>query len=374
VTAGKETIVANSSGGGFRPDYAIPPGETLRDSLDALGMTQADLARRTGLSTKHINQIIQGLAPITPDTALALERVVGVPARFWNALEANYQAQLLRMRDRTVSNEDKAWIKSVQYGELVRRGFLQATNDFGNRRDQLFTFFGVASRDSWEAVWTSPSGLFRRSHAFPADPAATAVWLRVGEIEAAGLEVDTFDRDRLQRALARIRALMVLDPQEFEPQMREALARAGVVFVVVDEIKGSRASGVARWLTPTKALMQLSLRGRWEDRFWFSFFHEAGHILLHGKRDVFVEGADAAGPEEEQADRFAETALIPEEFEHDFLRIRDIAAALTFAKRLGIPPGVVIGRLQREGILDYKVGNNYRRRFAFAPNEAAPTH
>src|SRR5664280_1844529 len=197
-------------------------------------MTQADLARRTGLSTKHINQIVQGLAPITPDTALALERVIGTPARFWNALEANYQAQLLRMRDRTVSNEDKAWIKSVQYGELVRRGFLQATNDFGNRRDQLFAFFGVASRDSWEAVWTSPSGLFRRSPAFPADPAATAVWLRLGEIEAAGLEVDTFDRDRLQRALARIRALMVLDPQEFEPQMREALARAGVAFVVVD--------------------------------------------------------------------------------------------------------------------------------------------
>ena len=92
--------VTESAGLKYLPDYAVPPGETLRDTIQAMGMSQADLSRRTGLSAKHINQIVQGTAPISPDTALALEQVVGVPARFWDALEATYQARTNKLRER----------------------------------------------------------------------------------------------------------------------------------------------------------------------------------------------------------------------------------------------------------------------------------
>jgi addiction module HigA family antidote len=84
----------------FIPDYAIPPGETLLDTIKALGMPQAELAERTGSPKKTINKIIKGKAPITPDTALQLERVLGVSAAaFWNNLEKNYRETLARLAE-----------------------------------------------------------------------------------------------------------------------------------------------------------------------------------------------------------------------------------------------------------------------------------
>src|SRR3990170_2991603 len=140
----------------YRPDYAIPPGETVRSTLEAFGMTQAELSRRTGLSAKHVNQIIQGVAPISPDTALALERVLGVPARFWNALEANFQARQIRLREREVSPDDAEWLRRLPVKELAQRGLIEQTDDLAERRDQVLSFFGVASRPSWDAVWLAP--------------------------------------------------------------------------------------------------------------------------------------------------------------------------------------------------------------------------
>ncbi len=359
--------VIEAAGLKYRPDYAIPPGDTLRDTIEVHGMPQADLARRTGLSPKHINQIVQGTAPISPDTALALERVLGVPARFWNALEANYQARAIEIRERVVSDGDATWLRALPIAELVRRGLLTATSDEGELRDEVLAFFAVASRETWEAVWLSPQASFRQSAAFQADPAATAAWLRIGELEAAEIGVGDFDRGRFLQALSEIRSIMVETPERFEPEMRRLCAGSGVALVIVDEIKGSRANGATRWLNPTTAMIQLSLRGRWEDVFWFSFFHEAGHILLHGKRSAFVDGASRDGPDEAEADLFAARFLIPTKDEPDLLRIRTLVEAKRFAARLGIPSAVVVGRLQREGLLHHGVGNGLRRRFQVSP-------
>ena len=363
------TKVMESAGLKYLPDYAVPPRETLRDTIQAMGMSQADLSRRTGLSAKHINQIVQGTAPISPDTALALERVVGVPARFWNALEGNYQARAIKLRERVVSDDDAIWLKKLPIKELVARGWLTETSSAGELRDQVLAFFGVASRESWEAVWLSPQASFRQSPAFEAEPAATAAWLRLGELEAADREVGEFDRRRFQEALAEIRSVMVEPAARFEPELRRLCAESGVALVIVDELGGSRANGAARWLSPTKAMIQLSLRGRWEDMFWFSFFHEAGHILLHGKRSAFVDGGTRDGAFEDEADAFSTRHLIPPADEPDLLRIRTLADVRRFAARQGIPPAVVVGRLQREGLLAHGVGNGLRRRFQLASTE-----
>jgi HTH-type transcriptional regulator/antitoxin HigA len=362
----KEPTVIEAENRAYRPDYAIPPGETVRSTLDALGMTQADLSRRTGLSAKHINQIIQGAAPITPDTALALERVLGVPARFWNALEANHQSRQLQLREREVSPEDRAWLDRLPIKELVHRGKLEATGDLGELRDRVLGFFGVATRQSWDALWRAPEVAFRRSKAFEADPYATAAWLRIGELEAAKVEAEPFDRGRFVEALGNIRGMMVLAPEQWDPEMKRLAATAGVVVVIYPEIKKSRINGAARWLSPTKALIQLSLRYRWEDIFWFSFFHEAGHILLHGKRETFIDDDQAKSAQEDEANEFAASLLIPRQHERELWRVRTLTDAQRLASQLGIPPGIVVGRLQREGILEYRIGNGLRQRFVWS--------
>jgi HTH-type transcriptional regulator/antitoxin HigA len=291
---------------------------------------------------------------------------LGVPARFWNALEANHQARAAELRLREVSSDEEEWMRRVPSAELAKRGLIQPTKDRAALRDRLLSFFGVASVASFEAVWLGQDVAYRRSRVFEADPLATAAWLRIGEIEASGVETASFDQARFRDALTGIRGLMIQRSERFEPEMRRLCAEGGVALVIVEEIKGCHANGATRWLSPTKALIQLSLRGRWEDVFWFSFFHEAGHVLLHGKRDVFVDDGRGGGDDEDEADQFASRLLIPEQEEKSLLRIRTLSEARAFAKSLGVPPAIVIGRLQREKLLPYRVGNKDRRRFAMA--------
>jgi HTH-type transcriptional regulator/antitoxin HigA len=355
----------------FEPDYAVPPGETLRETLDFIGMSQAELARRADLSTKHVNQIIQGEAPITPETSLAFERVTEVPARMWNSLEANYQSQRIRVAQRRrLESADLAWLKRFPITELVRREAIAGSNDSHVLYDQVLRFFGVASRHAWGKLWAAPEVAFRQSAAFRADQFAVASWLRLGEIEATEIETTPFNRAAFRDALSTVRTLMTLGPARFFPAMVEACAQAGVALVLVQEVKGARASGATQWLSSTRALMQLSLRYRWEDHFWFSFFHEGAHVYLHGKRRAFVDGPGGAagvpadaGVLEDEANRFAADFLIPRARAPELKELEGREAIVEFSESVGIPPGIVVGRMQREGMLPWNSLNDLRRRF-----------
>jgi HTH-type transcriptional regulator/antitoxin HigA len=335
-------------------------------------MSQADLARRAELSTKHVNQIIQGDAPITPETAVALERVTRVPARIWNGLEANFQAQRIRIAQRRrLDPEDLAWLRRFPVAELARRNAIPGSNDPHLLYDQLLAFFGVASRNAWERVWRSPDAAFRQSPAFQADEFAVAAWLRQGELNAVDIDTEPFDRAAFLGALEETRGLMTSDPRDFYPRMVDLCAQAGVALVVVAEVKGARASGASRWASPSKAIIQLSLRYRWEDHFWFSFFHEGGHLYLHGKRRAFIDhpsetkgGRSSGGDLEIEANRFAADMLIPPAEAERLKGIDSRGEILDLASELKIPTGIIVGRMQREGYLGWNQHNDLRRRFA----------
>jgi HTH-type transcriptional regulator/antitoxin HigA len=348
----------------FDPDYAVAPGSTLRSTLIEGEMTQSDLAARSGLSVKHVNQIIHGAAPITHETALAFEKVTGVPASVWNRLEGNYRDRLARLEDRRALTSDSAWLDSLPIKELIKRGRLTKTPDKGELLDQVCRFFEVANRQSWERVWLTPLASFRKSPAFESDAGAVATWLRLGEIEAAKVECEEFDQRRFRRALERIRALTREDPERFQKEVVRLCAESGVAVVFVPEIKGTRASGAARWLTPTKAVIQLSLRYKSDDHLWFSFFHEAAHLLLHSKKGTFVTGADVEDKAtEDEANAFAASFLIPHRYESELRQLQSLDDIRSFAERIGIAPGIVVGRLQKEGLLDWNQGNGLKKRF-----------
>jgi HTH-type transcriptional regulator/antitoxin HigA len=350
----------------FDPDYAVAPGATLRSTLAETEMTQSDLAARSGLSVKHINQIVQGIAPITHETALAFEKVTSVPATVWNRLEANYRDRLARLEDRRSVPEDTAWLDTLPIKELTRRGVITKTKDTGALLDQVCRFFGVANRRSWERVWRQPLASFRKSPAFASDAGAVATWLRLGELEAAAIETAEFDPRRFRHALQEIRTLTREDPERFQEAMIRLCAESGVALVFVPEITGTRASGAAHWLTPTKAIIQLSLRYKADDHLWFSFFHEAAHVLLHSKKETFVTGTEAGSdPTEDEANAFAASFLIPRRFEAELFRLESLEEIAAFAERIGIAPGIVVGRLQREGLLGWNQGNGLKKRLRF---------
>ncbi len=355
----------------YNPDYAVPPGESLRSTLTVLGMTQSDLATRSGLSLKHINQIIQGAAPITHETSLALEKVTGVRARFWNSLESNYRDRLARTEDREGLAKEREWLGTLPIKELRRRGYLSGKTDAGSALEEVCRFFGVANRSAWEKVWSQPLASFRKSKAFESDTAALAAWLRIGELEAADIECEPFDVRRFRDALREVRAITRTPVNKWVSSVVEICAQSGVAVVFVPEIKGARASGAARWLNPSKALIQLSLRHKSDDHLWFSFFHEAGHIVLHSKKQTFVSDDRTGDLAEDEADEFSRIALIPRSFEAELLTLDSDESIRTFAKEVGIAPGIVVGRLQKEGILNWNQRNNLKQRLQFADEPVA---
>jgi HTH-type transcriptional regulator / antitoxin HigA len=355
----------------YRPQSISPPGETLKETLEELGIPQADLARRTGLSIKHINQIVIGKAAISPETALLFERATGVPAAAWNTLEANWRMHLVRQEDDEVLAEQVDWLDRFPIAELVARKILPDRRKTVANLQKLLDFFGVASPAVAEDLWTGYGAAFRRSTTTSPDPYATYVWLRLGVLEARSRNCQPYQRETLQDLLPHIRALTTQDPRLWVTELPELCAQAGVAVVFLPALKKTYLSGATRWLTPEKVMIAITDRYKKDDRFWFTVFHELAHVLLHGKRLTFLDEdpLGSADTGEREANTFAARALIPSEHDRAYQALRQRPKPVEirrFATRIGISPGVVVGRLQHDGALEWNQGNTLKRGFDMA--------
>jgi HTH-type transcriptional regulator/antitoxin HigA len=350
--------MSNVDARAFRPDFAIPPGETLRDRLDEMNITQAELAARAGMSTKHVNQIMQGLAPITLETAIVLDRITGVPASVWNRREADYRESVLRAKPRVLTNDDAKWLASLPIAELQKRRVLPTERDRGRLFEAVLKFFGVADREAWERIWRGPVASFRRSKAFSSQPTAVVSWLRIAQLEAQDRRVASYSAADFRKVLQRIRALTAHGDAN---EIIDMCAGAGVVVVFVPEVKGCRISGAAWWVSPSRAVIALSDRYKKDDFFWFTFFHEAAHLLLHSKKETFVDDGSDDDSLEREANRFAENILIPAEHAERLVTLLSDADVQRFAHDIGIAPGIVVGRLQHDETWGWNRGHRLKR-------------
>jgi HTH-type transcriptional regulator / antitoxin HigA len=357
----------------FTPDWVSPPGDTIADLLEERDWTQAQLAERLGYTTKHISLLINGKAPINEETALKLERVLGSTAAFWLRYEAQYRAALARKEEENRLKEWTSWLDQLPVKELMNQGVIPKCNLIAKNKPslvkKLLHFFSVASPEDWEKCYASLEVSFRRTREEQSDVGAISAWLRLGEIEAEKLDCPKYSKPKFEKAVREIRTLTVLPPEEFEPRMQQLCREAGVVLVLVPSIKRAHVSGVARWLNPHKALIQLSLYGKTNDRFWFNFFHEAAHILLHNKENIFLDewdsGESLASEPEREANQWAREFLIPSEYEGELARLQSKADVVDFAKRIGIHPAIVVGRLQHDRLIDRSWMNSLKESVCF---------
>jgi len=349
----------------YLPDHVTPPGETLLDTIQALGISQAELARRTGRPKKTINEIINGKAAITPETAFQLEHVLGVPAIFWNNRERAFREAIAAIEERKKRANWKAWADKFPHKELVKRGFIPKPKNKDDLVKGLLNFFGIISPDTWSESLSSIKVAFRASPATMNSLEVVAAWLRIGELRAREVECEQYNRGSFLKILKEVRSLTTHEPEGFYQPLIDLCAETGVVIVFVPELPGLKTSGAARWLTPYKALIQLNLRYKRNDSLWFSFFHEAGHILYHSKRETFIDDDDYTeiDEREKEANRFAADFLISskeykkfiEDHRNKYFSKRDVVA---FAAQQGIHPGLVVGRLQHEERIPYSNMND----------------
>lgn len=340
----------------YQPDYAVSPGEILAERLSVWGISQAEFARRCGRSPKLISQIITGKAPIEPDTALQFEKVSRLDARIWLGLDADYQLHQRRQVEKQKLAESVEWAGNFPIAELVKRKLMQPAPSKEDEVANLLSFFGVASVEAWQNRQASLQVCYRHSAAFGSDEAALATWLRLGELEAEGREYAGYNEARFRRALREIRGLTADATGKSMEKARRLCQESGVVLAIIKPLPKTALSGVARWLAPDKALIQLSARHMSDDQLWFSFFHEAAHILQDSKKATFVHDKSGRITEADgEADRWASDFLVPRDDWNRFTVAPGFnrSSVLKFAQEQGIAPGIIVGRLQHENRLPW---------------------
>lgn len=330
----------------FTPDWTVSPGAVLQTELEDRSMSQADLAARTGLTPKHINQVIKGTASLSSDVAVRLELALGIPSILWGRLEADWQDHRSHQRNREQLATYTDWAAKFPLREMRERGLPVPTVQT-EAVQWLLAWFRVADPGAFADVFTAPMVSFRRSQKYRNDPVATAVWLRLAEKRSRRLPLEPWNPARLRRNLGRLRSCVssthLVDGFE---RAQQVAADCGLALVFVEEFDGTRASGATRWLRGYP-LVALSSRNKKADGFWFTLFHELGHVLHDPKRATYIdldgmEGDDSDG-REDQANEFAVQTLLPHS--HDMqIRAAAISDLPRVAEQLGVDLGLVAGR------------------------------
>lgn len=350
---------------GLSPRWASPPGETIEQAAADRGLSNSELATRLGLAAQELADLFVGSLPITLSLAETLSATVGASREFWITRDAQYHDDLRRV-------EADRWAQRFPIRQMVEFGWISQPSDWHEQIDSCLQYFEVEEPAGWEARYGQAlqAARFRKSPTFDIDPAATSAWFRACEAQAEGQSASgVFDADRFTSTVADLVGLTrVKDPARFIPQLTARCADAGVVVVVVRPPKGCPVSGVARTYRG-RPLIQLSARHLSDDHFWFSFFHEAGHIVLHPREEMYIDSFDDGLNDgvEAEANAFAERQLFPAGL--DVQGRPTPRTIMRVAQANGVSTGVVVGQLQHRGVIRQNQFNTLKRRYAWdGPN------
>jgi len=357
----------------IEPTTVPHPGETVQEYLDFHGWSQRDLARRTGLTPETISEICNGKGPITITTALAFEKAFQRPAHLWLNLQRQYDEVEARRREEAKASGWDEWVRHFPLEEMRQLRF--SLPEGRSDADVRLGFFGVTSPESWSSVWRASAPHFRQTRTVKAREEAIAAWVRETEIIARRLDLAEFDASRLRAAINPLREFTTQRIEAVLDPLQDLCANLGVAFVLVPAPRNTGISGCARWLTEKKALIGLTIRYKTDDQFWFTFFHEVGHLLLHrSKRPFVVDNAEdnlsdrVVDPEmqqiEAEANRFSADTLIPPSSLGAFVRAGEFTneSIHEFSEKVGVGPGIVAGRLQHDCVIAAHQGNTLKRK------------
>lgn len=343
-------------------EYVVAPGETILELLEANCMTQLDLSDKTGINKKTINEIINGKAPITTSTALKLEYVFNIPASFWNNLESSYRETLERQNDIKLIEEEEKYLNNIPYNEMSKRNwdYIESTRDPYERVVNLRKFFSVASLGFDTELKRKLA--FRKTDNNNFSLESLYCWLRYGEIVSNKEQYSKFDIDKLKESVVEIRKLVNKPFLEQYQTIKNILKECGVSLVFEPHLPNTYVNGVSYKVSCDKAIIMISDRCKKDDILWFTLFHEIAHLIKHSKKEVFVDLENVEKTDiEKEADEFSRNILIPDKIYKEFINNNhnlDDKIIKEFSNKNNISPGILIGRLQKDGIIEWNKFNN----------------
>ncbi len=337
----------------------VSPGEFLSRALTHRGMTQKELALRMGRPVQAISEIVNGKKRITHETGLELERVLDIRAEVWADIETRFTLAKIRADDRRDLEDMADWVSHFPISEMKKRGWISADSKDEGIAGDLLRYFKVANLPAWRQYCDVMMGSsFRFSGAESTTIESLSSWLTMGVQLAEDKLTEPYDSTKFMDVLGQAKKIMYSGSPNFYPRLQELFSSAGVVLLLVPELKNSGAAGVARWISPERALIQLSLRFNWSDMFWFSLFHEAGHVLSRNQGRLFVDIdlLNNTDEEEASANRFARNFLIDFDSWTGFTGKKPFTEARIkrLASENSVLEGTVVGRLMHEDLVPFR--------------------
>ncbi|MEP7197459.1 MAG: HigA family addiction module antitoxin [Saprospiraceae bacterium] len=349
----------------YFPQSKPHPGETLVEKLEEMEMGPKEFALRIGKPEKTITAILKGDSSITPDMAVQFENVTKIPAHFWMNHQRSYDEYIAREKRQAVIEQSVAWAKKFPLAEMIKKEWLPQAATIQEKTMAMLAFFGFSNHSAWEDYYFKQQlkVAFRISLANTNEPYAISAWLRKGELQATELQAKDYSEKNFKEALPELKTVMAKHPANFYNQLQGICLEAGVKVVHTPSLPKAPICGSTRWLNDTP-LIQLTGRYKRNDSFWFTFFHEVGHILLHGKKDIFlekVEYSDKDKVKEAEADEFAVKWTLTEKEENEILEVDQLndEDIRKFASRFNTHPAIIIGRLQYKKVMHFSEGKQF---------------
>lgn len=354
------------SNNSFTPRWLSPPGSTIKELIERKGITLEQFAREIEISKDNARYLLRGDLAIDATLSTALARTLGSTPAFWTRREELYRQEIHRLLE-----PGDSWLAELPLADMVKLGWIPQTFSLIDKISACLDFFDVSDVASYHERYagTLERVAFKTSNSFDSDPGAVTAWIRQAEILASNLECAEWNKVLFLDVLQTVRELTRWkSPSEFIPELQRRSAAAGVAVVVARAPTGCRASGATKFGPNGNPIILLSFRHLSEDHFWFAFFHEAGHVILHGPDSIFVEGVGTINtPSEGEANTFAEDALVPTEYRSELfsMNLSKLAVA-RFARKIGVSAGIVIGQLQHHGVIPHSRMNFLKRRFRWS--------
>lgn len=352
---------------GLSLDFIIHPGETIKEVLEEKQMNQEELAIRTGFSPKHVSEVVNGKKGISPSFAKSLEYVFGMPASFWINLQGIYDKEILEYREQEEIDENEVNIvKSlravIKYAESF--DIMTKTKNVISQIIELRNICNVNNLTYINNLVTSKVA-FRKSQTIETNVYVLYVWLRICELIAEKIDVENaYNEDILKANIGKIKRCMFLEINEAIMELKKIFSECGIVFQVVKNFTGAPVQGFIK-KDDSRIILSMTMRGAFSDIFWFTLFHEIGH-LLNGdiSNSNFIDFADSKSDMEDKADGFASRALINEEDFKKFISKQNLTEMdiIDFAKKQGVQPFIVVGRMQKQ-MNNFRIFANLRTRY-----------
>lgn len=341
----------------YLPQTVLHPGIDLADKLEEIKMGPKEFAIRTNKPEKTINAVLKGESSITPEMAVLFENVLQIPANFWLNRQRNYDEYLARLSAQNNLKKTIDWAKSFPLNDLIKLGCIVNTKNLEEKASSLLSFFGFSNIEAWEAYYYEKQlkVAFRISLFGTKNPYALSAWLRQGELKSKEIQVKEYNEKNIKNNLKQFKEIMTLQSKDFFEKLQQLCANYGIALVLTPCIKGTQISGASRWINDTPVI-QMSGRHNRYDIFWFTFFHELGHIILHGKKDIFLEEitySDADKLKEIEADNFAIKNVLTESQAEIIVKDKPYSKAkfIKYANEFNTHTAIIVGRLKNLGIV-----------------------